>query len=116
MKAIIKPLEGKYYGTIVEITEGPYKGHEINIWISVGEKGPEPSIRELEGCGITQEEWDHNERVGNWPRSTPDYCNGSPGDPIMARDALEIYDSHFEGRIAYEIAIKLVKAIEEINP
>ena len=114
MKAELKPLDGKYYGTEVEIVEGPYKGHVVTIWMSTGANGPEPSVRELERHGVTQEQWDRNEQVGNWPMETPDYCDGVAGAPIMARDALNICDSHFEGRVAYEAALGLVKVLEAI--
>lgn len=115
MKAEIRPLKGKYYGTQVEILDGSYKGHVVTIWISVGEKGIEPSVRELRAHGVTQEQWDKNEQVGNWPLDTPDYCDGEPGAAIMARDSLGIHDSHFEGRVAYELALGIVTVLKSIQ-
>lgn len=113
MKSILKPLHGKYYGTTVEITDGAYKGQEVTIWISTGENGPEPSIRELERQGVTQQQWDNNDQVGNWPMNTPDYCNGVAGDAIKARDWM--CDTHFEGRIAYEAALGLIEVFKNIR-
>ena len=115
MKAEIKPLEGKYYGTKVEVTDGPYKGHVVSIWMSPSRTGAPPSARELARHGVTQEQWDSNAQVGNWPMDTPDYCGGEAGAPIMARDALNICDCHFEGRAAYEAALGLVKVLEAIK-
>jgi hypothetical protein len=119
MKAALKPLEGKYYGTIIEIIDGIYAGHAINVWISTGmaygEFGLDPSIRELEHYSITQKQWDNNEQVGNWPIETPAYCEGEPGAPIMAREALGIFDSHFETRVSLEIAQGIIKLLESIT-
>ena len=47
MKAKILPLEGKYYGTIVEITYKGYK-YQIELW---GDADFEPSERELAKWG-----------------------------------------------------------------
>jgi hypothetical protein len=109
MNAIIKPLDGKYYGTVVEITDGPYAGHEVVLWISVGKCDLEPSIRELDKYGITQEQWNENPKM-------PDYeALFLPGSPITAREVVDICDSHFEGRVAYEAALGLIDVLKKIK-
>jgi hypothetical protein len=115
MKAILKPLKRRYYGTIVEIVDGPYAGHEITVWISVGDCDLQPSKRELDFAGITQDQWNTNPQVGTWPMETPDYCDGKPGQALMARDQLGICDTHFEGRIAYEAALGLIEVLKGIK-
>ena len=115
MNAILQPLEGKYYGTKVRIIDGPYSDHEITIWLSIGLSGIEPSIRELEKYDVTQEQWDNNEQIGTWPMDTPDYFDYKPGSPIFARDSLVIYDSHFESRVSYEIAMGLLEVLKDIK-
>ncbi len=116
MKASLAPLTGKYYGTIVLIEDEQFgspnplpKITEIEIWI--GCTPTNPSIRELANFGITQEQWNKNEQVGNWPSVIPDYCDGEPDAPIMARDVLNIHDSHYEDVKSYDAAMKLVDFI-----
>lgn len=55
MKAEIKPLMGKYYGTIIKIVEKyhPLEGREIDLWFASGS----PSRRELELYSMGEEEW-----------------------------------------------------------
>lgn len=85
MKAELLPLKGKYYGTIVEITdeETGYQ-EEVRVWYMGNYK---PSHRELD----------------DWAKS----WSGRDGDPW------EACDSHFESEQGLEIAERLVKAINE---
>lgn len=86
MRAVLKPLEGKYYGTEVEI-RGTHKDPVdfnngfIQIWVM---GNYEPSERELE-------HWRNSEWGGDEP--------------------YEISDSHYETETSYEIAKKLVEAV-----
>ena len=98
MKAILLPLEGKYYGTKVEISEDNIS-YGINLW---NNGNFEPSDRELDGI-CTIEQWRNNEIL---PSDDSWYPNGMP-----ARLALEICDSHFESRETYSIACRLVDLI-----
>jgi len=101
MKAILKPLDGKYYGTKIEIhfDDGGDKSI-IELWDS-GDF--EPSIRELELYGYTQEQWGKNELVEN----------GYGGKtPIREMDL--VCDSHFESKRTYERASKLVSLINGV--
>jgi hypothetical protein len=51
MNVRLKPLDGKYYGTVVELLDGLLKGNEIKIWLNTRDweanDGHEPSDREL---------------------------------------------------------------------
>ena len=98
MKAILKPLKGKYYGTEIEIHFEDGEEKEVLKFWNSGDF--EPSVRELERNGYTQEQWDKNEEVDNgWDGKTE----------IRKMDL--ICDSHFESRLTYERALKLVRLI-----
>ena len=98
MKAILKPLKGKYYGTEIEIHfEDGEEKEVVKFWNS-GDF--EPSVRELEQHGYTQVQWDKNEEVDNgW------------GGKTEIRKMDLTCDSHFESRLTYERALKLVRLI-----
>lgn len=58
MKSQLKPLSGKYYGTIIEILE-PDAGNEIKVWFhSDDESDQAPSERELEARTANDDEPD----------------------------------------------------------
>ena len=98
MKAILKPLEGKYYGTEIEIDFEDGKANEvIKLW---NIDGYEPSVRELESNGYTQQQWDNNEQVD---------CGF--GEKIEIRKMDLICDSHFESKLTYERALKVIRLI-----
>jgi hypothetical protein len=83
MKAELKPLDGKYYGTEVSITKdgddpGDFGEGLIQIWVM---GNWEPSKRELEGY------------------------------PDEYGDDFEICDSHYETETGLEIAELLVEAV-----
>jgi hypothetical protein len=83
MKAELKPLDGKYYGTEVSITSDDNKGFGeglIQIWVM---GNWEPSRRELEGY------------------------------PDEYGDEFEICDSHYETETGLKIAELLVEAIND---
>ena len=88
MKATLLPLLGKYYGTEIEIyfEDDPNSHTEtLTLWDTTGFI---PSIRYLEKYGYTQEDWDSG-------RTDDDF----------------ICDSHFESKLTYERALKLVNLI-----
>ena len=88
MKAKLLPLLGEYYGTDIEIDfeDVPECNKEIiTLWDTTGFV---PSIRYLKCYDYTQEDWDKN---------------------IVDRDF--ICDSHFESKLTYERALKLVNLI-----
>jgi hypothetical protein len=98
MKAKLKPLTGKYYGTEIEIDfEDGSDKEVIKFWNTYG---LEPSKRELELFGYTQEQWDKNELIDNG-------YNGMT--PIKQMDL--ICNSHFESKLTYERALKVIAAI-----
>lgn len=88
MKAKLKDLKGKYYGTEIEIIfDNGYK-EVLKLW-DIGYH--EPSIRELERNGLTQEEWD--------------------ADSGLHYDITT--DSHFESRETYKNALQLINKINK---
>ena len=97
MKAKILPLKGKYYGTIISITDHAGKVHEIKFW----DNGDfTPSDRELERHGFTREQWQENVLVeSGWGIREP------------VQQVLEICDSHFESQKTYKLCLQIVDAI-----
>lgn len=104
MKAILKPLHGKYYGTEIQINfEDGGETETFKLWDS-GDYTP--SVRELESMGYTQEQWDNNEPIDDG------YTNDGK---IPIREAGLICDSHFESKLTYERALKLLNLINNSN-
>ena len=79
LEAKLLPLEGKYYGTIIELEleNGTYEEIEINI-----NRGADPSEREL---------------------------NGTP------LEEYEICDNHYECKDTYNLALELLKRINNVT-
>lgn len=103
MKAKILPLNGKYYGTRIVITDDNEHEYEITLWNCAEH---EPSDRELDGVCTIEE----------WRRNKPIYSE-QDGMAYMARDIVEVCDSHFESRATYALAQKLVGLINnETDP
>ena len=99
MNAIIKPLDGKHYGTIVEV-EGKW---EINVWIAKGK----PSKRQLEEWGISEQEWDTNVwNEGKKPEENEYFTLETPQQMIC--------DSHWESEVSYKTASAIVEALKGI--
>ena len=97
MKAVLMPLEGKYYDT--EILLDFEDGYEKQVITLSGNGYYEPSIRELNRHGITQEQWDNNEELDNgWGGKTP------------IQD-MDLFDSHYERKATYERALSLIEKI-----
>lgn len=95
MKARLLPLEGKYYGTRVQIELGPRNVAEISVWHSDGK----PSERECATWGCTQADWVNDRLIdGGWGGKEP------------ARRVFPC-DSHYESQTSFEIAEKIVNAI-----
>ena len=99
MNARLRPLEGKYYGTIVEV-ELPY-GEWIDlatIWVRPTFK---PSDRQLENDGVTREQYDaaqsdKDKRMDLWER-------------------LGYGDGHYEAEGDYLIAQAIVAALKDLD-
>ncbi len=98
MKAKLKPLRGKYYGTVIDVDFDDGGGDSIELWDCADFQ---PSDRELAEAEITREQYNNNEVVDH---------DSLFGD-IPARDALEVCDGHFESQKTYERALKLIAAI-----
>lgn len=82
MNAQIKPLSGKYYGTIIVIDfQDGGQTEEIKFWDS---GNYEPSIRSLEYYNMTLEQWNEDDMS----------CDG-----------------HFESKLTYDRAVRLVSLI-----
>ena len=98
MRATLLPLKGKYYGTkiLVEFDNGI--SEEIVLW---NNGSFTPSDRELEYCEITRYQYDNNLIVDH---------DNFYGD-VPAREACEVYDSHFESQETYENALELIRVI-----
>src|SRR5690606_30597007 len=98
MKAILKPLTGKYYGTEIQIDfQDGGNTETIKLW-DTGDFTP--SVRELELWGYTEQQWENNELVDNgWGGKTP----------IKQMDLT--CDSHFESKLTYQRALKLLNLI-----
>lgn len=97
MKAKLKELEGKYYGTVVEIEYNDGKNvlkGEVEIWLAYGA----PSIREIKAAGVTKAQWDSNAII-----------EGTGGE--TAQSVLDICDSHYETENSLTAAEALVNAI-----
>lgn len=101
MKAELKPLIGKYYGTEIEIDfEDGGEKETIILW----NHDTEPSIRELERYGYSQTQWENNVEVDNG-------FNGKS----KIKDLDLFSDGHFESKLTYERALKLVSLINSIK-
>ena len=96
MKAKLVDLRGKYYGTEVDILddEGDSMGHVV-IWLTPHSKNDyQPSRREIES--YMGDEW---------------------GNPTFeeAKADYEVCDNHYECQLAFNVATKLVEAINVEN-
>ena len=96
MKAKLLPLEGKHYGSIIEVSDLQYTT-QIKIWENADHT---PSERELERHGYTTKEWSENAMVDN--------CFGGL-EPI--RSSGVVSDCHFESKWQYDLCKKIVEAI-----
>lgn len=96
MKATIKPLEGKYYGTEI-VLEYHHKSEPVvlSIWVATSPVNPSP--RELERMGITQQQFS-------------DVCSGK----LDYDELVGIYDGHYESVESLEVAENIVKSINDI--
>lgn len=105
MKAKILPLDGKYYGTKIEVTDGKHN-HHFKLWNNASF---EPSDRELDGeCTI--EQWRSNEKITNEDCDDSWYPDGIP-----LQEMFDVGDGHFESRETYATAVKIVAAINSHN-
>jgi hypothetical protein len=104
MKARILPLEGKYYGTEIEIDIEKSFPENIVVFKLWNCGNYEPSDRELQEHNITRREWDADKLM--LPRE-----DGWGGKTDKPRDVYEICDSHFESQDTYELAQIICNAI-----
>jgi hypothetical protein len=95
MKAELKPLAGKYYGTEIEITDGSLRDLSFKLWKSTGN----PSDRELEKYGYTREHWENNE------------VTDTQLGKFAVKDLDIICDSHYESQEVYHLAKAIVNFI-----
>lgn len=100
IKAALLPLNGKYYGTEIQLSHPDGYEYTIKLW---NNGSYEPSDRELDSI-CTIEEWRNNTILQHEDKVY--YPFG-----ILAKEAVEICDSHFESRETYEIALELINKI-----
>lgn len=93
----ILKLEGKYYGTRIQIKKGNIV-HNICVWNS---EEAIPSIREFEKAGITKEQWLNNEII----------LTNEGGVPAM--ELLEI-DRHVETEASYQLALDIKDGLDNV--
>ena len=92
MRASVRPLSGKHYGTTVDIVDGD-KSFGVSVWIPEGR----PSIAECAEWGITPGDWDENVEVpSGWSDSWVRIKSEFPCDSH--------YQSEYEARVAARIA------------
>jgi hypothetical protein len=86
MKLNILPLEGKYYGTNIEIIDGKEKTM-FTVWHTCGiiRDTYEPSQRQLKKYNVNRKKW-HDEDFG---------C-----------------DNHYESKYTYNLLLKIKKLLE----
>lgn len=95
MKATIRPLEGKYYGTLIDIITDTGDDTTIVVWIPSGD----PSRREFESWGYTEQDWKNNIEVDDgW------------GGKVGIRSEY-LCDNHYESTQSLAIAEKIVEAL-----
>lgn len=98
MKAKLLPLEGKYYGTKVEIDfEDEGDKEVLTLWDTTGF---ELSIREIEKTGYSIEEYNNN------PVIEHEWFGKS-----RLQDLLAPSDSHFESKLTYERALAIIEKL-----
>ncbi len=87
MKAELKPLGRKYYGTIIELEHKSGKTSQICVWIDDYSYVREPSEREIKATGFK-----------TLKEALADGCE---------------FDTHSESEVGYEVAKIIVDAINE---
>lgn len=98
MKARLLPLHGKYYGSIIEVTDGDTKT-TIKAWANADYT---PSERELASHGVSQDDWDSDALVDDgW------------GGKIRIRSSDICSDGHFESKWTYELCTRIVNALTD---
>lgn len=98
MKATLLPLEGKYYGTYIEIDFRDGRKKIFSISVNGAYDTCTPSDRELENYGITREQWDSQKMP-----------NGENPCEYMG-----IFDCHYEHQKILEISNLVVEKLNQI--
>lgn len=86
MNASIRPLNGKYYGTLIDIDDGTWGGSTLEVWIMGNYR---PSKRQLEHWEVESYE-------------------GAKEDGFLS-------DDHFESELGYIIAEAIVKTLQGLS-
>jgi hypothetical protein len=103
LKAKLKNLEGKYYGTIIEIIDEETSKVVTTINVGRVENSYTPSARELELYELTEQQWEENYLIPN-----PN-CEEMSYSYIPCQKANLFVDSHYETKETYEIAREIVE-------
>lgn len=104
MKAKLLPITDKYYGTIIELDFEDGTGKETMVlWCTNDENNYKivPSIRELEIHSFDEKQWIDNELV-EWD-----------GEMIPIRATDIVVDCHFEDKVTYEKALKIIDLLNK---
>lgn len=108
MKAEIQELDGKYYGTRISVTvDGKGQGGSLELWRTI--PGYTPSEQELQRNGITLEEYQNNDIVGEYPAGVL----SEEAEPMRAKEYF--CDEHFESAPDYKLAQYLRDAINAVE-
>ena len=98
MKAKLLPLNGKHYGSVIEVTDGDIKT-SITVWCNANFI---PSDRELADLGLTRKDWDTNAEIDDgW------------GGKIRVQDMDICSDGHFESQWQHELCKRIVKSLTD---
>ena len=98
MKAELKPLQGKYYGTKIVVIDDNGVQADVKIWNTSDRT---PSKRQLEAYGYTEKQWEENALVDS----------GWDDSKIPIREIDITCDGHFESKKSYELALKIVQKL-----
>lgn len=119
--AELLPLNGKYYGTIIKVTNTDGSIYKLSVWNPYDTErfDLEPSSRELQAYSddayeITIHDWRENKIVycpryffNVYGKNLPKNCNFKE----YAREIVELCDGHFEDSETYKFAQQIVNII-----
>jgi hypothetical protein len=97
IKSVILPLDGKYYGTYVEVTYPDGNTSRIKVWVG---NDYTPSPRQLRHWGLSAKDWDNNVEI-------PDGWGGME----RVREADYTSDGHFESVSSWELALMVTGVV-----
>ncbi|MBV8774556.1 MAG: hypothetical protein JO166_19805 [Deltaproteobacteria bacterium] len=102
MKACLKPLSSidEYYGTIIEILDGPYKGPTIKVWENTWpwhDDDLQPSDRELAAHETSRKEFVRRAAIG---------IDATP---------IDLPGRHYETTASHCVAELIIESLEQLT-